>query len=176
MTHFKFGPIAAALAITVAAAPAAAQDLKARAAGFDRLTACRSVADPQARLACYDEAAAALDKAEKSGELVVVDKGQVREAKRQSFGFDLDAFKIFDRGDKPEQIERVTLEVKSARQVDGGKWVMVMTDGQSWRQTEIMSAAGIPKPGSKVEIRRGMSNSYLASIDGRALVRVKRDK
>ncbi|HYF22367.1 MAG TPA: hypothetical protein VD929_03115 [Caulobacteraceae bacterium] len=173
-------PAAAAATIcgfSLLAFPAAAQtDIKARAAAFERLTACRIIDDAGRRLACYDAAAAALDQAEKAGELVVVDKGQVREAKRMSFGFDLDALNIFDRGDRPEQVEKVTLEVRSARQGEGGKWIMVMTDGQVWRQLERDQGASAPKAGSRVEIRRGISNSYLASIDGRALVRVKRDK
>ncbi len=176
----------AALALTAVAlaltAPALAQSGRRdplageRAAVLKQLSACRSIADETARLACYDEAAAAVDAAEAAGELVVMDRGQVREAKRSLFGFDTSALSIFDRGDKPEQIDNVTLTVERAFRGEGGKWVIVMNDGQVWRQIDREQMYKDPKKGMKAEVRRASMGSYFMNIDGQRAIRARREK
>ena len=65
-------PLLAALAI-----PALAQAQEApRPELLNRLTDCRAMTDPAARLSCYDTAVEALDAAERQGEVVVVDRAQ----------------------------------------------------------------------------------------------------
>ena len=53
------------------------------------------------RLACFDAAAARLDEAEKKGDIVVVDRRQAQEVRRQAFGFTLPSLTLFDRGRGP---------------------------------------------------------------------------
>ncbi|HEX6865720.1 MAG TPA: hypothetical protein VF122_00670, partial [Caulobacteraceae bacterium] len=48
---------------------------------------CRAIADSSARLACYDAAAARLDEAEAKGDVVVLDREQRQQARREAFGF-----------------------------------------------------------------------------------------
>ena len=172
--------LAAGAALLTLAAPAMGQPRAPemdRAAALKRLSECRQIPDEARRLACYDEAAAAIDAAESSGELVVMDRGQVREAKRSLFGFDTSALNIFDRaGGKPEVIENVTLTVERAFRGEGGKWVMVMTDGQVWRQIDSEPVASPPKKGSKAEIRRAALGSYFLNIDGQRAIRARREK
>ncbi len=80
-------------ATAVIAAPpaqsAGGEPAMGRADLLARLVACRTMADTSARLACYDVAAAALDAAERQGDVVVVDRNQISTARRENFGFSL---------------------------------------------------------------------------------------
>lgn len=147
-----------------------------RAETLQQLTECRKITDPSARLACYDAASAAIESAETSGDLVVMDRRQIREAKRSLFGFDASALNIFDRGSSPEIIDNVTLTIDRAYLGDGGKWVLVMDDGQVWRQVDTESVSRDPRKGSKAEIRRAALGSYFLKIDGQRSIRARREK
>lgn len=172
--------LAASLAALGAAAAAQAQARNTpdmdRAAALKQLSACREIPDEARRLACYDQAAAAIDTAERSGELVVMDRGQVREAKRSLFGFDVSGLNVFERGDRPEQVDNVSLVIERAYRVEGGKWVLVMTDGQVWRQVDNEPVNTAPKKGSKADIRRAALGSYFLNIDGQRAIRARREK
>ena len=67
---------------------------------FRKLIDCRTVTENVARLACYDAQVAKLDEAESRNELVVVDKEQVRKARKGLFGLTLpDLGGVFGGGD-----------------------------------------------------------------------------
>lgn len=149
-----------------------------RAQSLKQLSDCRGITDDSARLACYDAAAATIDRAETTGELVVVDRGQVREAKRSLFGFDTSALNFFDRGSDEARVEvsNVTLTIDRAYRGEGGKWVMVMTDGQVWRQTDGTGPYNPPHQGSKAEIRKASLGSFFLNVDGQTAIRARREK
>ncbi|MBX7249613.1 MAG: hypothetical protein K1X35_11305 [Caulobacteraceae bacterium] len=163
-------------------APALAQNqpggTNGRAEALKKLSQCRSIADDQARLACYDNAAQGIDEAENRGELVVVDRGQVREAKRSLFGFDTSALNFFDRGSGEARVEvnNVTLTIDRAYRGEGGRWVMVMTDGQVWRQIDSSGPYNPPRHGSTAEIRKASLGSYFLNVDGQTAIRARREK
>lgn len=179
----KKAMVGLALAALALGGPALAQPrpqaaVTDRAAALKQLSDCRGVSDEAQRLACYDEAAAAVDAAEASGELVVMDRGQVREAKRSLFGFDTSALNIFDRGGGEQRVvvENVTLTVERAYRGEGGKWVLVMTDGQVWRQIDNSGPYAPPKQGSEAKIRKAALGSYFLNIDGQTAIRARREK
>ena len=178
----KKAALALAAVSLAIAAPVLAQSrrppeaMQQRADVVKRLSECRQIADSAQRLACYDAAAAAIDAAEQSGDLVVVDRGQVRAAKRSLFGFDTSALNIFDRGDQPEVVDDVTLTVERAYRGEGGKWVLVMSDGQVWRQIDSEPMGTAPRRGSKAEVRRAALGSYFMNIDGQRAIRARREK
>lgn len=181
MTKTLRTSVALGAALLLSAAGAAYAQTRApaatdRAEALKQLSACRAIADDAQRLACFDQAAAGIESAERSGELVVMDRGQVREAKRSLFGFDVSGLNFFDRGDQPVQVDNVSLTVERAYRADGGKWVMVMTDGQVWRQIDNEQVAAPPKKGSRAEIRRAALGSYFLNIDGQRAVRARREK
>ncbi len=149
-----------------------------RAQSLKQLSDCRGITDDSARLACYDAAAATIDRAETTGELVVVDRGQVREAKRSLFGFDTSALNFFDRGSDDSRVEvsNVTLTIDRAYRGEGGKWVMIMTDGQVWRQTDGTGPYNPPHQGSKAEIRKASLGSFFLNVDGQTAIRARREK
>ena len=78
--------------------PPAAKDAPS-AAVIKNLLDCRALPDNAERLACYDKAAAAVENATKSGDLVAIDREQRRAARRQAFGFNLPTLSFLDRGE-----------------------------------------------------------------------------
>ena len=175
--------LAAALAAVAFTAPALAQPQPSaaapdRAAALKQLSDCRRIADEAQRLACYDGAAAAVDAAEAAGDLVVMDRSQVQTAKRSLFGFDTSALNIFDRGDPARRVvvENVTLTVERGYRGEGGKWVLVMTDGQVWKQVDTTNLGNPPKRGSEAKIRKASLGSYFVNIDGQTAIRARREK
>jgi hypothetical protein len=167
-----------ALLLLATAAPAAAADkaAKARAAALDSLAACRAIPEDAQRLACYDKAAGVFDEAEKKGDIVVVDRAQVREVKRQTFGFNFDTLsKVFDGGEKAEQIDRVEATIADIRNDGYGKLVFVTAEGQTWRQID-GELWGDPKKGQKVEIKRATLGSFMMKVGDFGTIRVHRDQ
>lgn len=162
-------------ALAVAGAAPAADGPKGRAAQLQAIVDCRAVPDPTERLACFDAAAASLDEAEKKGDVVVVDKGQVREARRAAFGFDFHMPSFMTAGEAPEQLDRITATVASARRDPRGRWVIKLEDGAVWRQVDDKSLFKDPKAGSTVEIRTAAMGSYFMKVDGQMQIRVHRD-
>lgn len=162
-----------------AAAPSAAQTAENRADLLQRVTACRAMTDDASRLACYDAATAALDAAERKGELVVMDQGQIREAKRRAFGLELGgAFKVFERSGQTEvaEVDEVTLTVARASRGADGRWLITTSDGQVWRQIDADRGMKDPKPGSTLEIRRASLGSFFMKVDDQRAVRARREK
>jgi len=137
---------------------------------LQRLIDCRKIADNTARLACFDAAAAAMDQAEAKGDIVVVDREQARAVRKQAFGFTLPSLAIFERGEKPEQIDHVSGVIAAARADANGKWVLRLEDGAVWRQIDGDAPHRDPKAGMPVEVKSATLGSYLLirlALDGR---------
>jgi hypothetical protein len=140
------------------------------------LADCRAIPDNTQRLACYDAAAAALDKGEAKGDIVVTDRAHVEGMKRQAFGFSLPSLNLFDRGARPEPINEVALKVESAAKDGAGHWLIHLESGQVWRQIDSDPLSREPRPGATVTIHHGTLDSYLLSVAGsNATIRVHRD-
>ena len=169
-----------ALSLAPAAALAAqAPKLPDRAGLVKALSDCRAITDPTERLACYDKAAAALDEAQTKGDVVVVDRQQVREVKRQAFGFKLDALSIFNNkgGATKEEAgdEAITATAKSAYRNANGKLVVTLDTGAVWRQIDDETLSRDPHEGSQIRIRRATLGSFMMNVDGQPGIRVHRD-
>ncbi|WP_296819277.1 hypothetical protein, partial [Brevundimonas sp.] len=169
--------IAFLIAGLLAAGAAQAQDAQ-RADALERLAACRAVADGAARLACYDAAAAALDEAERAGDVVVLDRAQVEETRRGLFGFPMPNLDIFSRGDGPveaPEIDNVSYVVAQARQADRNVWVFTMEDGSVWRQID-GRMWGRPRAGEAAVVRRAALGSYMMNVGDAPAIRVRREQ
>ncbi|RJT24307.1 hypothetical protein D5I55_02005 [Chakrabartia godavariana] len=162
--------------ILCAATASAADRKEPRPALLQKLVDCRSVTDPAARLACYDAQVAAIDSAESQQELVVVDKAQMKQARKSLFGFSLPKFSLFgnDSDDGDEEMRVLETTVTSARRLADGNWQFKLADGVYWRQMEAKDIFA-PKAGDKIKIRKAAMGSYLASINGRTAFRIKRE-
>lgn len=175
----RFGACGGALIAAVIAGFAApawcAPPRAASPALVQALARCRADADDKARLACYDSAAAALVDAEKSGDVVVVDQALIKEAKRQSFGFNINLGPLFDHGGKTELKDLVTA-VASAVQTPDGKWVVHTAEGQVWREIDSDPLYRDPRKGDKVVISRGSLGSFFLKIGDDTAFRAHRDE
>jgi hypothetical protein len=158
----------------VGASPADKAD--ARAQVLRTLMDCRQIAAADARLACFDKASADLDRAEASGDVVVVDRQQARAARRQAFGLNLSALSIFDRGVPKEEIDTLADEVRAARQNADGKWVVSLKSGAVWRQIDDAMLYPEPHAGSSVRIHRASLGSYMMNVDRQPAIKVHRDE
>ncbi len=159
--------------LTAMAAPKA-MDTQ-RAAVVQAVADCRKITPDAARLACYDKAAAELDTAEAKGQVVVIDREQVKTVRRQAFGLTLPAFTLFDRGAaKEEPMDRITIELSDAYKNGERKWVMTSNEGVVWAQTDDESVNEDPHKGSKVAIRKAAIGSFFCNIDGQRAVRCER--
>jgi crotonobetainyl-CoA:carnitine CoA-transferase CaiB-like acyl-CoA transferase len=162
---------AAAFASDPAAPPATSQ-----VEVLKGLTACRAITDGPARLACYDKAAAAIDQAQASGEVLVIDRAQARAARRQAFGFNLSALSILDRTAPRDEVNTLNSTVAEAYRNSDGKWVIVLEDGAHWRQIDDADLSHSPHAGSVIRIRHASLGSFVMNIDGQPYIRVHRDE
>lgn len=194
-TSLRLG-LTAALVLTggvgALAAAAAAPAASTAAVVIQRMIACHAKTDDKDRLACYDAAVSDLISSVQTtspgggepstpakplgGDVLVIDREQVRAARRQAFGFDLSALSVFDRGDKPEVIDKVSTTVERAYLQGDGHWLLDMTDGAEWVQTDEEKMWKAPAKGSKAEIRKASMGSYFINIDGQRAIRAKRVK
>lgn len=141
---------------------------------FEELVSCRSIADPTARLACYDIKVAAIDEAEKKDELVLADKASMKEARRGLFGFSIPKLKIFGNDGKEDEKFELVAKIDSAYQVSYGKWTIVLEDGARWVQIDTQAMRKNPANGMEIKIRAAAMGSYFANIDGQRAIRMKR--
>lgn len=145
-----------------------------RAETLSRLTACRAIADGPARLSCYDAAVSALDSAERQGDVVVMDRAQIGEARRQLFGFEMPTLPRLFGNEGEATLDSIETTLQSATQVADNRWVFRLADGGVWRQIDSDPLRSRPRPGEAVRVRKAALGSFLMTVgDGRA-VRVRR--
>jgi hypothetical protein len=135
------------------------------------VTGCRSIADAAARLACFDRAVAALAAAETRQDVVVMDRQQVRDARKSLFGIGLPDLNLFAGADDIDHIDAVIADA----QVDGsGHWTFRMADGARWVQTDDYPIGRRPRANDKVVIRRAALGSFRLSVAGQPAVKAHR--
>lgn len=160
--------------LAAAGAPAAAQEAAAPPAGpsaYQTLVDCRGVADPAARLACFDKAAASLASAVETKQVMVVDKGTMRETKRRLFGIALPNVKLFGPADD-EEVDQIASTITGVTDMRDGLAIFALADGSRWRQTE--GRYLFAKVGQPIVVKRGALGSYMANVNGKTAVRVMR--
>lgn len=138
---------------------------------------CRAIASAQERADCFDAAARGLETAIRAKDITVVNRQEVRSARRSLFGFTLPRIGLFDGGDRDgkdegarEEIKEIESTITSARVVANGRVELRLADGDAvWATTDPMPFP--PKPGNKVRIRRGALGNYFIAVDGQRSVR-----
>ena len=146
---------------------------------IEALTRCRAIAEPDAKLQCFEAATAALEQAVERREVVVVDREQVREGKRRLFGLALPSLPIFgggDDNDAAEEEEITSLEgvVSSVSWTGPGRLVIRLEDGGVWYQVDDRHLGIEPRAGHKVEIHKGALGSYMMRVNRQPGIRVQR--
>lgn len=146
----------------------------------DGLYACQSIVDEGERLVCFDNEVAALKNAEEVKDIRIIDRAEVKEARRGLFGFSLPKLGIFGEGDDEDEdsaVERVTeLEepLVSFGTTSTGKAYFTIESGARWVQTDGRPVLGSPEAGEMVKIEEAALGSYKASIGSRRAIRVRR--
>ena len=146
-----------------------------RPAVLSRVVQCRAIAAEAERLACYDREVATLDQAQASGELLAMDRGQVRRTRRSLFGLTVPNLGIFgDDNQDEEEASRIETTIRSATQNANGKWIIELADGARWLQIDSMNLNIRPRPGQAIRIRRAAMGSYLANVNNQTAIRMRR--
>ena len=162
---------AAAVAAALSGQVAPAQE---RPGALARLLECRGVADTAARLACYDAAASALDSAERQGDVVVLDRAQVTESRRQMFGFEVPALPRLFGPSSDAEISSIETTLRTASQGRDGGWVFRLEDGSVWSQVDTAHVSLSSRPGQAVRVRKAALGTFLLTVGGSWAVRVRR--
>lgn len=138
------------------------------------LLACRQIADPQARLACYDAQATTLAGATERSDIVVAERKEVERAQRDLFGFSVPSTQILGTGPGQAEVKKLETKVVSARRNREGSWIITMSEGGTWEQTDFKPLALSPKPGQKAVITKGSLGSFFVSVDGQPAIKMRR--
>jgi len=161
------------------ASAAAAEKPRNRPELFDKLLQCRGIADNAQRLACYDQSVGAMEEAEQKKDIVVVDRKEIREARKSLFGFTLPKISLFsgekadDKTDDKDEVKEISSTVEAVHMIKGGDWSLrLANDAGTWETTS--SLAIQPETGDKVHIQKAMMGSYLGSVGVNHGVRFRR--
>lgn len=164
------------LLVTLAAASAGAKDRDPDAGSSPLLQAlgtCRDLADTE-RLRCYDAAVAKIDAAVARKTVVVIDRSELAQSRRQDFG------KLRpDRGlpglsEDEADVSRIEGVVKAASLTRAGVWSILLVDGSVWRQTDDVQLGREPTSGDKVIVRKAALGSFKMKIGIMPAIRVRR--
>lgn len=132
---------------------------------------CRSISDAVQRLDCFDKAAGALEAAVKANDVRIVDRGDVRKARRSLFGFTLPKIDLFGREDDEKEVPftEINTTVASARDVANGRVEIRLADDTEavWQTTEAVTFP--PNPGAPIRIRKGAIGSYFITFGGKSV-------
>ena len=160
----------------ICALPASAQQQTSeRPQALTRVLDCRTIQSPAERLACFDREVAAMQAAEASRELVVVDRQQLRRTRRSLFGLTLPSLGLFaDDNDDPEIVNEITGTVRTVSQNAYRRYTFTLEDGQRWAQIDGTDLGIEPRRGDPIRIRRAAMGSYLANVRGQIAMRVRR--
>ena len=161
--------------IALAATGASAQE-RSTPDALSGLRTCRVLTDDAARLACFDRAAGALDAAEASGEVVVVERSEIQDTRQRLFGLDVPNVRLLDRFGGQGQVEAVETTLTRGYQTSRGEWVFELADGSTWRQIDAERFTGRARPGAEVRVRRAAMGSYFINVDGARALRARRDR
>ncbi|MBN8805861.1 MAG: hypothetical protein BGO58_02935 [Sphingopyxis sp. 65-8] len=158
--------------------PASAKDkdkAPPRPAQIEQLYACRDIADPAQRLACFDREVGSLASADEAREIVFTDRETAKKTRRGLFGFNFPKLGGIFGGDEDE-VREIDTVIKSVSMNQSGKYVMTMEDGAVWSQIDTTVLPRQPKPGQKIHIKTATMGSYFASVEGGRSIRMKRDR
>ena len=152
-----------------------AQDVQPAPKQLTALQSCRARPDATDRLACYDRSVDALLAATARRDLVVIDRAEVKSARRGLFGFSLPKLSFLtgrpgDRADE-EEADQFQSKIISSRSFGYDLWRFSVEEGGVWETVEASRSFADPRPGQIVSIERGTMGSYRAKIGrGRSIL------
>lgn len=142
-----------------------------------QLRQCQGLQNDTERLDCFDRGMASLNEAQQAGDLAIIDRSQIQQTKRQLFGFESpDISRLFGDNQRAaaDEINQIETTLISAHQDHNGRWLLVLADGSSWRQTDNSRKQVRNIEGSPVAIHRASLGSYLMNVGRTRGLRVQR--
>jgi hypothetical protein len=141
------------------------------------VSACRQIGSDAQRLACFDQAAAALDVAVVHHDVTILNKEEVRQTRRSLFGFSMPNLALFGFGEKADNGRNQDMLVldttlRTVRSVSYGKWDLETEEDAVWRNVDLLDFA--PTPGAKIHISKGTLGSFFLKIGSDRAVRAQR--
>jgi hypothetical protein len=172
MKHKALAAIAVALLV---GGPGKARTKPVQSPLVQALGSCEALTDAVARLACYDRAAVALTKAAIQGKIVIVDQQDLKEGRKQLFGFSLPKLPFLSSGDSAsDNPDEIAANIASSQDIGDGKWRITIDSGAVWETLEASWSGRDPRAGNPIVIKRGALGSYMMRIDGRRGIRARR--
>lgn len=170
-----------AVAALTSGTPIAAKDREpAEPELYQKMVACKDIAEPAERLACYDRQVAAFDTATRNHDIVIADREEVRKTRRGLFGFTAPIGRLLGlggddgKGEQDDAIERLETKVaRVSKSADGG-WRLTFDEAGTWEQIDTRGWVMSPKIGQVAVISRGALGSYLVSVDGQRAIKMRR--
>lgn len=141
---------------------------------IDKLFECRSIEEPEARLACFDREVGAVYRAQESRELVIAERTEVEEAKRGLFGLKLPKIRLFGGGGDDDELKEVSTTLAGATKLDNGRHIFELEDGARWIEIEDVPGFRKFKAGDTIVIEKASLGSFKAKVDGKRAARVRR--
>ena len=167
------GPAQAQASAATATAPSGpAATTQAAPPSYQAVINCRAIADPAARLACFDQTVGVLAESVTTRQVLVVDKAMVRETKRSLFGISLPKLRIFGPDNDEDEVDQIASTIQSLSETRDGLSVFGLADGSRWRQTE--GRYMFPKVGQPIVVKRASLGGFMAKVNGQTAVRVVR--
>ena len=172
------GTVLIEFAIIFSLQPGVAAAPQGRNEALAPFAACRHISEASARLACFDQAAAALERAVAEERIVILNRQDIRETRRSLFGLARPRLSLIEGETEraEERFEEIETTVSRASQVSPGRWLVTLPDGAQWRMVETSSGMREPRSGARVRIRKAALGSFLMNIDGQRGVRVRRER
>lgn len=161
-------------ALTAASAlscmPVSAQAPSENASGdeyIDELRKCQAIAEDSSRLACFDAAALGLVTANETGEVRLIDKEDVRQARRQLFGLAAPEVDLL-KPDEGEEVDNKYLEsqIVSVRYLSRQKIQFTTTEGALWEIKRAPKRLKRVEAGDKVVFKKASLGSFFIRIEG----------
>ena len=111
----------------------------------------------------FDKASGDLVVATDKGDVSVVDRSELKQARRSLFGFNMPRLPFF-AGDKSadDVADKLVSKVTAVKELGNNRYAVRIADGGAlWETLEAYGAFHMPKVGESVEINRGPLGSYI---------------
>lgn len=115
-----------------------------------------------------------MSQAQQSGDLVAMDRQQVRKTRRSLFGLALPDLGVFGDSESEDGNSTIETTIKSVRETPDSKWIFDLAEGGRWVQLDTRNFIVDPAPGQPIRIRRAAMGSYLANVNKQVAIRVRR--
>lgn len=161
------------LAVICAPSVYAAEKEAVRPKVYTDIVACRSITDAAARLQCFDTATQALETATANKQVVMLDQGEVRMAKKSLFGFALPNIPFFGESaeDQANDFKEIEGALANVQALAYGQYQFTVDGAGTWQTTE--GTLAFLKNGKKFKIKRAAMGSFMLVLDNKG-IRVKR--